>query len=93
MLTPESRNVAIEKAADQLDRADTASRYELRILTKQRYARWLDVTISRFYREATLKTLITAFDISERKRNEQDILNVDPDRFSLVELPRLRCYE
>lgn len=93
IVTPESRNVAIEKAADQLDKGDAASRYELRILTKQRYARWLDVTVSRFHRGANLKSLITAFDISDRKRNEHEILNVDPDRFSFVELPRLRCYQ
>jgi PAS domain S-box-containing protein len=93
MLAPESRNVVSERAAQQLDKVPVTSRYELRILTKQRDARWLDVTIGMFQFEARPGSLITAFDISERKRQEKEILNLDPSHFSLVELPLLRCYQ
>jgi len=93
MVVPESRNLVIERNAQQLDKENAASRYELRILTKHRDARWLDVTIGILPMEAGPGTLITAFDISERKRQEKEILNLDPNHFSLIELPLLRCYQ
>ena len=93
MVLPESRNLVVERNARQVDKDNTACRYELRILTKHRDARWLDVTIGMIPMEAGPGTLITAFDISERKRQEKEILNLDPNHFSLVELPLLRCYQ
>jgi PAS domain S-box-containing protein len=93
MVDPESRNSITEKLIRRVDQDHVASRYELRILTKQRSARWLDVTIGTFQPEAGTGTLITAFDISERKRQEKEILNLEPDHFSLVELPFLRSYQ
>jgi PAS domain S-box-containing protein len=93
MVDPESRNLITEKLIRRADQDHVTSRYELRILTKQRSARWLDVTIGTVQPEGCAGTLITAFDISERKRQEKEILNLDPDRFSLVELPFLRSYQ
>lgn len=93
MVVPESRTSVFEKLSQRLDEDNVASRYELRILTKQRDARWLDVTIGLLQLEGRLGTLITAFDISERKRQEKETLNLDPGQFSLVELPLLRCYQ
>ena len=93
MVVPESRKSVLEKLAERVDMDNVASRYELRVFTKQRDARWLDVTVGLFQLEGRLGTLITAFDISERKRQERVILNVDTNRFSLVELPLLRCYQ
>jgi PAS domain S-box-containing protein len=93
MVIPESRKSVFEKLTQRLDEENVASRYELRILTKQRNARWLDVTIGLFQIEGSIRTLITAFDISERKRQEKETLNLDPGQFSLVELPLLRCYQ
>ena len=93
MVIPEARKSAFEKLTRRLDEQDVASRYELRILTKQRDARWLDVTVGLFQLEGRLGTLITAFDISERKRQEKETLNLDPSQFSLVELPLLRCHQ
>ena len=89
MVVPESRNVVTERVNQYVDKI---SRYELRIRTKQRNTRWLDITIGMFQLEAGLASLITAFDISERKRQEKEILNLDSNHFSLVELPLLRCY-
>jgi len=88
MVVPESRDIVFEKAG----RPHLTSRCELQILTKQRGARWLDVTIGMVQVEESPATLITVFDVSERKRQEKEILNLDPNRFSLVELPFLRCY-
>jgi PAS domain S-box-containing protein len=93
IVIPESRKSVFEKLTQRLDEHNVASRYELRIITKQRDPRWLDVTVGLFQLEGRLGTLITAFDISERKRQEKEILNLDPSQFSLVELPLLRCYQ
>ncbi len=93
ILVPESRNSVLEKLEQPLERNHMTSRYELQILTKQRDARWLDVTIGVFQVEGGVGSLITAFDISERKRQEQEILKLDPTHFSLIELPLLRCYQ
>lgn len=93
LVLPESKGMALEGTARHLDEARSSSRYELRIRTKQRDTRWLDVTIGRFQLETGLTALITAFDISERKRQEKEILNLDPSHFSLVELPLLRSYQ
>lgn len=93
MVVPESRTSVFEKLTSRLDDDSIASRYELRIVTKQQNQRWLDVTVGLFQFGAKIATLITAFDISERKRQEKEILSIDPNRFSLVELPILRCYQ
>ena len=93
MVMPESRHSVIEKLAQRVDSDRVASRYELRIVTKQRALRWLDVTIGMFQFGGGTGTLITAFDISERKRQEKETLNLDPGHFSLVELPLLRQYQ
>lgn len=87
MLVPESRDSVIEKLAHRPKGEHLASRYELRMLTKRREERWLDVTVGTFQFEQRLGCLITAFDISNRKRQEKEILNVDPSRLSHVELP------
>jgi PAS domain S-box-containing protein len=93
MVAPESRQSVIGNVTQRADK-DRTLRYELPIATKQRNSKWLDVTIGVFQlQENTVGTLITAFDISERKRQEKEILNIDPERFALVELPRLRCYQ
>jgi PAS domain S-box-containing protein len=93
MVAPELRQSVMGNATERADR-DRTLRYELPISTKQRNSKWLDVTIGVFQlQENTVGTLITAFDISERKRQEKEILNIDPERFALIELPRLRCYQ
>lgn len=92
IVVPESRNSVIEKLTHRVDKDHVTSRYELRILTKQRDVRWLDVTIGTSQLEGRLGSLITAFDISNRKRQEKEILNVDSARFSHVELPLPRGY-
>ena len=93
MVDPESRKSVIEKLTHRFNEDHVAARYELRINTKQRDARWLDVTIGVFQLEGRLGNLITAFDISNRKHQEKETLNIDSSRFSLVELPMLRCYQ
>ncbi len=93
LLVAESRNSVIENLTQALDDERSMFRYELRMVTKQRDSRWLDVTIGLLSLEGGPSALITAFDISERKRQEIEILKLNPDYFSLVELPLLRCYQ
>jgi len=50
-------------------------RYELKILTKDSSTRWLDVTLTMFNHDGALAALITAFDISNRKRAEEGFAN------------------
>jgi hypothetical protein len=54
MVHPESRNSIIEKLIRRVDQDHVTSRYELRILTKQRSTRWLGVTIGTLQPEAEL---------------------------------------
>lgn len=86
IVASESRDLVVQKTAQQ---NPAASRYELQIQTKQRGAKWLDTTIGAVHLESGPVTLITAFDISERKRQEKDILNLDPAHSPLVKLPTL----
>jgi diguanylate cyclase (GGDEF)-like protein len=50
-------------------------RYELKILTKDSSTRWLDVTLTMFNHDGALAALITAFDITNRKRAEEGVAN------------------
>lgn len=92
MVVPEARNSVAEKLTYRAYKDRMASRYELRMLTKQRDERWLDVTIGTFYLGGRIGSLITAFDISNRKRQEKEILNIDPSHFSHVELPLTQVF-
>jgi two-component system cell cycle sensor histidine kinase/response regulator CckA len=49
------------------------SRYVVQIRTKRREIRWLDVTVGMFQLEGGLAALITAFDITDRRRHEHQI--------------------
>jgi len=67
LVHPDSRKGAMDRASKDV------SRYELKILTKANELRWLDVTVSVFHYEGALAALITAFDISDRKHEEEGV--------------------
>jgi diguanylate cyclase (GGDEF)-like protein len=49
----------------------TASRHEIKILTKDREERWLDITATAVDLDGTRGRLVSAFDFTERKRVEE----------------------
>ena len=69
-----SRKALVERASDRLDADQSASRYETRILAKDGKMLRLDVTVGMFQHEGGLAALITALDITERKRTGDESL-------------------
>ena len=73
LIHPDSRELVIEKAVKRIGGDQSAARYEVKILTKQGEARWLDVTVGKIEFDGHPAGLTTAFDITERKRVEEEI--------------------
>lgn len=73
LLHPDSRQFVIDQALKRFGGDPSASRYEIKILTKAGEARWLDVTVGKIDFNGTPAGLTTAFDITERKRAEDEI--------------------
>jgi PAS domain S-box-containing protein len=70
LVHPDSRSLLIEKGLAHLSGGQGNARYEMKILTKQGEARWLDVAVGRIEFDGQLAGLNTAFDITERKLSE-----------------------
>ena len=68
LVHPDSRKSAVGGAPNG---GQSGVRYELKILTKENSTRWLDVTLTMFNHDGALASLITAFDITNRKRAEE----------------------
>jgi PAS domain S-box-containing protein len=75
LLLPDSRHAVAKRATTRFDDG-SVSRCEIQIRTKQRQSRWLDVTVGMFQLDGGLAALITAFDISERKRAEYELADL-----------------
>jgi len=73
LIRPDSRELVIEKAVKRLGGDQSAARYEIKILTRRGEARWLDVTVGSIEFDGHPAGLTTAFDITERKRVEEEI--------------------
>jgi diguanylate cyclase (GGDEF)-like protein/PAS domain S-box-containing protein len=73
LIHPDSRELVIEKALKRIGGDQSASRYEVKILTKQGEARWLDATVGKIAFDGHPAGLTTAFDITERKQAEEEI--------------------
>ena len=73
LLHPDSRQFVIDQALKRFGGDPLASRYEIKIITKQGEARWLDVTVGKIEFNGTPAGLTTAFDITERKQAEEEI--------------------
>jgi len=73
LIHPDSREFVIEQALKRVGGDPSAARYEIKILTKQGEARWLDVSVGRIEYDGSPAGLTTAFDITDRKRMEEEI--------------------
>jgi len=73
LVHPDSRELVIEQAFKRFGGDQSASRYETKILTKQGEARWLEVTVGTIELDGRPAALTTAFEITERKRAEEEI--------------------
>ena len=76
LVHPDSRAVVIEKGLARLAGDSSTARYEMKILTKQGEARWLDVTVGKIAFHGQPAGLTTAFDITERKQAEEQIAHL-----------------
>ncbi|MGC2330926.1 MAG: PAS domain S-box protein [Candidatus Acidiferrales bacterium] len=71
LILPSSRKALMQEAANRTnDDEQSAGRYETRIVTKTGQVRWLDVSVGALRMDGKLAALISAADITERKRRE-----------------------
>lgn len=75
IIHPDSRDILIEQGLARLQGERGPRRFEIKILTKEGGARWLDVTMGRIELRGRPAGLFTAFDITERKSAEEEILH------------------
>jgi PAS domain S-box-containing protein len=71
LVHPEFQELVRERAVARQRGEDVPSRYELKIITKNGEERWLDAAFSLMEFEGKPAILLTAFDITERKRAEE----------------------
>lgn len=76
LLHPDSRDILIERGLARLQGELGPRRFEIKILTKEAGARWLDITMGRIELHGRPAGLFTAFDITERKTTEEEILHL-----------------
>lgn len=79
MVLPSSKRSLLERAAGPENPASL--RYEAQIFTKSRNLRWLEITVGTLKIDGVVSVLITAVDISERKRPIQIVAS---DEYSLT---------
>ncbi|HXN22641.1 MAG TPA: diguanylate cyclase [Candidatus Dormibacteraeota bacterium] len=73
LVHPDSRELVREWGLTRQHRRQLPARYELKILTKDREERWLDITAGETEFGGKPAGLGTAFDITERKRAEEEV--------------------
>src|SRR5437899_2067205 len=73
LVHPDSRKLVMEQGLARLRGEQTPGRFEIKVLTKQGEARWLDVTVAMIEYSGRPAGLTTAFDITERKRAEDEV--------------------
>lgn len=79
LVSPEYQEMVRERSLSRLHGASGPARYELKIITKQGEERWLEVTADSIEFEGAPVGLATAYDITERKRAEQEIGTLNGD--------------
>ena len=70
LVHPDSRSVVIEHGFSRVREAQDSTRFEAKILTKQGEVRIWDVTVGRIELQGRPAGLITALDVTDRKRAE-----------------------
>jgi len=73
LVHPDSRELVINQGRARQGEIGVASRYEVRIHTKNREERWLDITAATIDFDGVLARLVSAFDLAERKRVEEHV--------------------
>jgi PAS domain S-box-containing protein len=71
---PDHREMVRQRGIDRLNGIPVPSRYEVRILTKAGEERWLDVAAALVDYNGRPAGLMTAFDITERKKAEEALM-------------------
>jgi signal transduction histidine kinase/CheY-like chemotaxis protein/HPt (histidine-containing phosphotransfer) domain-containing protein len=70
---PDDQEAVKKRGQERQDGLSTISRYELRIMTKSKEVRWVDLTAKRIDFEGEPAVLGTAFDITARKLAQQEL--------------------
>lgn len=73
LVSPEYRDMIKQRSLSRLQGIGGAARYELKIITKQGEERWLEVTADSIEFEGAPVGLASAYDITERKRAENAV--------------------
>ena len=76
IIHPDSRDILIERGLARLQGGHSPQRFEIKTLTKDGGARWLDITMGRIELGGRPAGIFTAFDITERKSAEEEILSL-----------------
>jgi two-component system, cell cycle response regulator len=71
LVHPDTREPVINRGREPRGEIGLASRCEVRILTKNHEERWLDITATPIDFDGEQSRLISAFDLTERKRAEE----------------------
>jgi two-component system, cell cycle response regulator len=71
LVHPDTREPVINRGREPRGEIGLASRCEVRILTKNQEERWLDITATPIDFDGEQSRLISAFDLTERKRAEE----------------------
>lgn len=79
---PAFREGLVERALDSAGRAGGLARFEIKFVTRGGEVRWADVSTSRVNYNGDRATLITAFDVSERRWTEE-ALKLSEDRYRI----------
>jgi|TARA_B100000315_G_scaffold146711_1_gene135635 PAS domain S-box-containing protein len=80
MVHPDMLEMVREQGLASLRGEKVPSRYELKILTKNRQVRWLDLSVVKFSYMGKPALLSSAFDITDRKRLENKIKKEKDER-------------
>ena len=76
IIHPDSRDILIEQGLARLQGEHGPQRFEIKILTKEAGARWLEFTMGRIELCGRPAGIFTAFDITERKSTEEETLHL-----------------
>jgi diguanylate cyclase (GGDEF)-like protein/PAS domain S-box-containing protein len=73
LLHPDSRDILIDYGLARLQGGNDRDHFEIKILTKEGAAKWLDLTIGRIELGDKSAGLFTAFDVTDRRAQEDEI--------------------
>ncbi len=73
LVHPDFRDFIVKRVSARLRGESVPSRYELKILNRGGEERWLDITAGLIEYEGKPAGIATAFDVTERKRTEQEL--------------------